>query len=175
MWHCCNVHTGRFSYYSFLGCWLSTSTMHKQFSIKSFESHKGLWSEWWVKSSPFLVKFIKSLVNSGFVNVILSASHATFILQSKLVLVTQIKMEIVGWVLSISIVDWSAAHFEGNMGDQDKSGGSVSLTAPVEDVMKRICSNSKVSFTQQYKWMMNATKVWNCQSIAQSSLGAILI
>ena len=30
------------------------------------------------------------------------------------------------------------------MGDQDKGGGSVSLTAPVEDVMKRICSNSKV-------------------------------
>ena len=30
------------------------------------------------------------------------------------------------------------------MGDQDKSGGSVSLTPQVEDVLKRICSNSKV-------------------------------
>ena len=30
------------------------------------------------------------------------------------------------------------------MADQDKSGGSVSLTAQVEDVLKRICTNSKV-------------------------------
>ena len=30
------------------------------------------------------------------------------------------------------------------MGDQDKSTGAVSLTAQVEDVLKRICTNSKV-------------------------------
>ena len=36
------------------------------------------------------------------------------------------------------------------MGDQDKGGGSVSLTAPVEDVMKRICSNSKVGDQNKY-------------------------
>ena len=35
------------------------------------------------------------------------------------------------------------------MGDQEKAGGSVSLTSEVEDVMKRICSNSKVEFTVQ--------------------------
>ena len=35
------------------------------------------------------------------------------------------------------------------MGDQEKSGGSVSLTPQVEDVMKRICSNSKVKFNTE--------------------------
>ena len=30
------------------------------------------------------------------------------------------------------------------MTEQDKSGGSISLTPQLEDVLKRICSNSKV-------------------------------
>ena len=30
------------------------------------------------------------------------------------------------------------------MSEQDKSGGAISLTPQLEDVLKRICSNSKV-------------------------------
>ena len=90
-----------------------------------------------------LVEFIRSLVNSGFVNVILTASHATFILQSKVVLVTQVKLKLKLWAYDCNFQ--SVKHLVLKMGDQEnKSGGSVSLTPPVEDVMKRICSNSKV-------------------------------
>ena len=90
-----------------------------------------------------LVEFIRSLVNNSFVNVILTASHATFILQSKVVLVTLTKLK-----LKLRADDFQSKSITVlvlKMGDQEnKSGGSVSLTPQVEDVMKRICSNSKV-------------------------------
>ena len=60
------------------------------------------------------------------------------------------------------------------MGDQEKAGGSVSLTSEVEDVMKRICSNSKVGFTVQavsknasyvHVWFFNPKNVFIGSSV----------
>ena len=58
------------------------------------------------------------------------------------------------------------------MGDQDKGGGSVSLTAPVEDVMKRICSNSKVS---KYCTINCTTSQYNTSSHTAAQVDGVVV